>query len=71
VASVALGLEVPATGTPVDDSLLHAVGLEALPAEDLDRLDRHDAVRAAAVSDDLAAPRKLLETRLQLTDRNR
>jgi hypothetical protein len=38
-ASSARALDAPAARAPVDDALLHAVGLEALLAEQLDRLE--------------------------------
>jgi hypothetical protein len=45
-------LDAPAAGPPVDDAELHAVGPEALLAQQLDGLDRHHAVRTAAIRDD-------------------
>jgi hypothetical protein len=44
------------------------MGLEALGAQQLDRLDGHHAVGPAAVGDDLAALRQLLEAGLELAD---
>ena len=45
----------PSLRTPFGHAVLHAVSAEALPSKEIDRIERHHAVRTAAIRDDVAA----------------
>ena len=60
-----------AAGAPRRDALVESAGTVPALAQQLDRRNRHDAVRAAAVGHDLLALGKLAEAVRQLGHRHR
>ncbi len=60
------GFDLEPAGAPVVDPVLEPRGLGAFLAEKTYRVDRHDAVGAPAVGDDLLVPGQLREEALEL-----
>jgi len=53
--TVVARFNAPSLRTPFGHTLFHAVSAEALPPQEIDRIERHHAVRAATVRDNVAA----------------
>src|SRR3990172_5709184 len=62
---------VEAPGAPVGDAVLEADGPESVLAEQTHRLHGQDAIRPAAVGDDLLVAGQLGEALLELGERHR
>lgn len=55
--------DAPAARAPFRDAQLHPVGAQALAAEQVDGVERHDAVRPATVRDDFTRGRQVGDVR--------
>ena len=62
-------LDAPSQGAPFGHAMLHAVSAETLSSQEVDRIERHHAVRAAAVRDDVAPFLQLAHALRQVSER--
>src|SRR5581483_4472763 len=63
------GLDAPSQGAPFRHAILQPMCAKALSAQQVDRIERHHAVGAAAVRDDVAPLLQLLHALRQVSER--
>ena len=70
--SVTVGarFHAPSLRAPFGHAVFHAVRAEALPSQEIDRIERHHAVRTAAVRDDVAAFLQLAQAGPEVCERH-
>jgi hypothetical protein len=68
--TVVAGFNAPSPRPPFGHTMLHTVRAEALPSQEIDRVERHHAVRAAAIRHDVAAFLQLAEAFPEVGERH-